>query len=132
MPFLTNDPLPQCLQLSPLTPLLLAQGHQRGSRRHLSNVKCLTFSYRTRPGSRHGPGKGSPDAGSSSVGAIRPSWLTRTLAWASADPYARRSATRAVPLLSGARGPAVPHAAPPCRSPPLHGNHWTPLAKSPG
>src|SRR4051794_11813639 len=41
MPFLTNDPLPQCLQPSPLTPLLLAQGHQRGSRRHLSNVKCL-------------------------------------------------------------------------------------------
>src|SRR5215208_4617412 len=41
MPFLTNDPLPQCLQPSPLTPLLLAQGHQRGSKRHLSNVKCL-------------------------------------------------------------------------------------------
>src|SRR4051794_27204601 len=41
MPFLTNDPLPQCLQLSPLTPLLLARGHQRGSRRYLSNVKCL-------------------------------------------------------------------------------------------
>src|SRR3954452_3124674 len=95
-------------------------------------ISKRTFSYRTRPGSRHGPGKGSPDAGSSSVGAIRPSWLTRTLAWASADPYARRSATRAVPLLSGARRPAVPHAAPPCRSPPLHGNHWTPLAKSPG
>src|SRR4051812_25863517 len=51
MPFLTNDPLPQCLQPSPLTPLLLDQGHQRGSRRHLSNVKCLhigtqrTLSY---------------------------------------------------------------------------------------
>jgi hypothetical protein len=41
MPFLTNVALPQCLQLSPLTPLLLARGHQRGSRRYLSNVKCL-------------------------------------------------------------------------------------------
>src|SRR3954447_12576338 len=41
MPFLTNDPLPQCLQPSPLTPLLLDQGHRRGSRRYLSNVKCL-------------------------------------------------------------------------------------------
>src|SRR3954452_8233123 len=49
-------------------------------------ISKRTFSYRTRPGSRHGPGKGSPDARSSSVGAIRPSWLTRTLAWASADP----------------------------------------------
>src|SRR3954470_13135678 len=39
MPFLTNDPLPQCLQPSPLTPLLLDQGHRRGSRRYLSNVK---------------------------------------------------------------------------------------------
>jgi hypothetical protein len=26
MPFLTYDPLPQCLQPSPLTPLLLARG----------------------------------------------------------------------------------------------------------
>src|SRR4051794_1380926 len=43
MPFLTNDPLPQCLQPSPLTPLLLDQGHRRGSRRYLSNVKCLLF-----------------------------------------------------------------------------------------
>src|SRR3954454_15979734 len=87
--------------------------------------------FLTVPGQARGtaPGKGSPDARSSSVGAIRPSWLTRTLAWASADPYARRSATRAVPLLSGARRPAVPHAAPPCRSPPLHGNQakgWLP------
>src|SRR4051794_31011249 len=41
MPFLTNVALPQCLQLSSLTPLLLAQGHQRGSRRYLSSVKCL-------------------------------------------------------------------------------------------
>src|SRR3954467_1376991 len=41
MPFLTYDPLPQCLQQSPLTPLLLARGHQRGSRRYLSDVKCL-------------------------------------------------------------------------------------------
>src|SRR3954447_484325 len=43
MPFLTYDPLPQCLQQSPLTPLLLAQGHPRGSRGYLSNVKCLCF-----------------------------------------------------------------------------------------
>src|SRR3954462_7076955 len=43
MPFLTYDPLPQCLQQSPLTPLLLARGHQRGSRRYLSDVKCLVF-----------------------------------------------------------------------------------------
>src|SRR3954468_8550828 len=42
MPFLTYDPLPQCLQQSPLTPLLLARGHQRGSRRYLSDVKCLS------------------------------------------------------------------------------------------
>src|SRR4051795_9930031 len=41
MPFLTYDPLPQCLQPSPLTPLLLARGHQRGSRRYLLEVKCL-------------------------------------------------------------------------------------------
>src|SRR3954471_21163899 len=41
MPFLTNDPLPQCLQPSPLTPLFLDQGHRRGSRRYLSNVKCI-------------------------------------------------------------------------------------------
>src|SRR5919206_4274881 len=41
MPFLTYDPLPQCLQQSPLTPLLLARGHQRGSRRYPSDVKCL-------------------------------------------------------------------------------------------
>src|SRR4051794_35981557 len=41
MPFLTYDPLPQCLQPSPLTPLLLARGHQRGSRRYLSDVKYL-------------------------------------------------------------------------------------------
>src|SRR4051794_40003517 len=44
MPFLTYDPLPQCLQPSPLTPLLLARGHQRGSRRYLSDVKCLPSS----------------------------------------------------------------------------------------
>src|SRR5689334_1548269 len=44
MPFLTNDPLPQCLQPSPLTPLLLARGHQRGSRRYLSDVKCLAVA----------------------------------------------------------------------------------------
>src|SRR4051795_6663899 len=45
MPFLTNDPLPQCLQPSPLTPLLLDQGHRRGSRRYLSNVKCLQKGF---------------------------------------------------------------------------------------
>src|SRR5919205_128712 len=44
MPFLRYDPLPQCLQPSPLTPHLLARGHQRGSRRYLSNVKCLDLS----------------------------------------------------------------------------------------
>ncbi len=61
--------------------------------------------FLTIPGQARGtaPGKRSPDARSSSVGAIRPSWLTRTLAWASAGPYARRSATRAVPLHRGAR-----------------------------
>src|SRR4051812_36925120 len=41
MPFLTNAPLPQCLQPSPLTPPLLVQDHQRGSRPYLSRVKCL-------------------------------------------------------------------------------------------
>src|SRR3954449_13432442 len=45
MPFLTYDPLPQCLQQSPLTPLLLARGHQRGSRRYLSDVKCLRAGH---------------------------------------------------------------------------------------
>src|SRR3954453_12949147 len=43
-------------------------------------ISKRTFSYRTRPGSRHGPGKGSPDARSSSVGAIRPSGPRPTLA----------------------------------------------------
>src|SRR3954464_10906789 len=46
MPFLMYDPLPQCLQQSPLPPLLLARGHQRGSRRYLSDVKCLPFAPR--------------------------------------------------------------------------------------
>src|SRR3954447_17312950 len=97
-------------------------------------ISKRTFSYRTRPGSRHGPGKGSPDARSSSVGAIRPSWLTRTLAWASTGPHARRSATRAVPPLSGARRSAAPPASPPSRrleptSPTV--STWIPLAKSP-
>src|SRR5215217_6050227 len=41
MPFLTNDPLPQCLQTSSAMAHLLAQGHRRGSRRYLSDVKCL-------------------------------------------------------------------------------------------
>src|SRR4029453_11093889 len=48
MAFLTNDPLPQCLQTSSVTPLLLAQGHPRGNGRYLSNVKCLLD--RTQPG----------------------------------------------------------------------------------
>src|SRR3954468_10565809 len=48
MPFLTHDPFPQCLQQSPLTPLLLPPGTQRGSRRYLSNVKCLRDRDRAR------------------------------------------------------------------------------------
>src|SRR3954466_14023263 len=35
-----HAPLPQCLQPSPLTPPLLVQDHQRGSRPYLSKVKC--------------------------------------------------------------------------------------------
>ena len=57
-------------------------------------ISKRTFSYHTRPGSRHGPGQGIADARSSLVGAIRPSWLTRTLApgerrrWASTSARA--------------------------------------------
>src|SRR4051794_31193460 len=40
-------------------------------------ISKRTFSYHTRLGPRHGPGKGSPDARSASDGAIRPSWFTR-------------------------------------------------------
>src|SRR3954463_14546571 len=39
MPVLTNDPLPQCLQPSPLTPPPPDQGHRPGRRRYLSNVQ---------------------------------------------------------------------------------------------
>src|SRR3954465_13317562 len=42
MPFLTNAPLPQCLQHSSATRRLLARDHDRGCMRHLLEVKCLT------------------------------------------------------------------------------------------
>src|SRR4051812_18025151 len=41
MPFLTNAPLPQCLQHSSATPCLLARDHDRGCMRYLLEVKCL-------------------------------------------------------------------------------------------
>src|SRR4051794_16595691 len=41
MPFLTNAPLPQCLQHSSATRRLLARDHDRGCMRHLLEVKCL-------------------------------------------------------------------------------------------
>src|SRR4051812_18595483 len=41
MPFLTNVPLPQCLQHSSATRCLLARDHDRGCMRHLLKVKCL-------------------------------------------------------------------------------------------
>src|SRR3954447_2763416 len=41
MPFLTNDPLPQCLQRSSATRCLLARDHDRGCTRYLLEVKCL-------------------------------------------------------------------------------------------
>src|SRR3954464_5377207 len=44
MPFLTNVPLPQCLQHSSATRCLLARDHDRGCMRHLLEVKCLDFS----------------------------------------------------------------------------------------
>src|SRR3954447_26847280 len=43
MPFLTNAPLPQCLQHSSATRRLLARDHDRGCMRHLLEVKCLYF-----------------------------------------------------------------------------------------
>src|SRR3954453_4422285 len=41
MPFLTYDPLPQCLQHSSATRFLLALDHDRGCTRYLLEVKCL-------------------------------------------------------------------------------------------
>src|SRR4051812_28768740 len=41
MPFLTNVPLPQCLQHSSATRRLLARDHDRGCMRYLLEVKCL-------------------------------------------------------------------------------------------
>src|SRR3954452_23241305 len=52
MPFLTNVPLPQCLQHSSATRCLLARDHDRGCMRHLLEVKCLkslTLSAVARP-----------------------------------------------------------------------------------
>src|SRR4051794_12776295 len=44
MPFLTNVPLPQCLQRSSATRCLLARDHDRGCTRYLLEVKCLALS----------------------------------------------------------------------------------------
>src|SRR3954454_17185588 len=44
MPFLTNAPLPQCLQHSSATRRLLARDHDRGCMRHLLKVKCLELN----------------------------------------------------------------------------------------
>src|SRR3954453_15504172 len=41
MPFLTNVPLPQCLQHSSARRRLLARDHDRGCTRYLLEVKCL-------------------------------------------------------------------------------------------
>src|SRR5881398_242160 len=75
MPFLTNDPLPQCLQPSPLTPLLLDQGHRRGSRRYLSNVKAR-FSERVEAvrdeEDARGGQKGQDHAAQPVVAAVQP------------------------------------------------------------
>src|SRR3954452_19573644 len=46
MPFLTNDPLPQCLQHNSATGGLLGRDHARGCRRYLLKVKCLE-NFRT-------------------------------------------------------------------------------------
>src|SRR4051812_48210675 len=43
MPFLTNVPLPQCLQHSSATRCLLARDHDRGCTRYLLEVKCLRW-----------------------------------------------------------------------------------------
>src|SRR4051812_27141794 len=56
MPFLTNAPLPQCLQHSSATRRLLARDHDRGCMRHLLKVKCLSppnppgFTFRSHLG----------------------------------------------------------------------------------
>src|SRR3954465_374745 len=42
MPFLTNDPLPQCLQTSSDIALSPPIGNRRGCGRYLLKVKCLT------------------------------------------------------------------------------------------
>src|SRR3954465_15590355 len=70
MPFLTHDPFPQCLQQSPLTPLLLARGHQRGSRRYLSDVKCLAVGLLATGGEAADPGAVQPGAGRGLGGAV--------------------------------------------------------------
>src|SRR3954451_18658367 len=44
MPFLTNDPLPQCLQTSSDIALSPPIGNRRGCGRYLLKVKCLPFS----------------------------------------------------------------------------------------
>src|SRR3954447_7440930 len=60
MPFLTNDPLPQCLQHNSATGGLLGRDHARGCRRYLLKVKCL------RGGTvRHPPSEGSDPVGGS-------------------------------------------------------------------
>src|SRR3954454_23079079 len=65
MPFLTNDPLPQCLQHNSATGGLLGRDHARGCRRYLLKVKCLRLE-RGDQGFQHGPppsGKAEPLAG---------------------------------------------------------------------
>src|SRR3954451_19728873 len=58
MPFLTYDPLPQCLQHSSATRFLLALDHDRGCTRYLLEVKCLHKLLRWRPVSA---GRDRPD-----------------------------------------------------------------------
>src|SRR5690349_19209 len=45
MPFLTNDPLPQCLQTSSDIALSPPIGNRRGCGRYLLEVKCLGLRY---------------------------------------------------------------------------------------
>src|SRR3954453_11995282 len=45
MPFLTNDPLPQCLQTSSDIALSPPIGNRRGCGRYLLEVKCLLERY---------------------------------------------------------------------------------------
>src|SRR3954454_12074773 len=49
MLFLTNDPLPQCLQHNSATGGLLGWDHARGCRRYLLKVKCLKFAAAVEP-----------------------------------------------------------------------------------